>query len=168
MEDNIGDMMDEIRKVVSNHLSDVKEEFQDTINVLNTLPLVIALRKQLRTLEDENKQLKMLIKGIGEEKNIELEIMEVPKVNSSLESAKHTPTFELSEDGANNSNDEDFYDTSSADGDAMLLGDGDEDEEDEEEDELQISPDHPLTEGKVISAESEKLTIIDTENSRDI
>ena len=35
MEDNIGDMMDEIREVVSNHLSDVKEDFHDTINVLN-------------------------------------------------------------------------------------------------------------------------------------
>ena len=154
MEDNIGDMMDEIREVVSNHLSDVKEDFQDTINVLNTLPLVIALRKQLRTLENENKQLKMLIKGIGEEKNIELEIMEVPKNDTSLEGAKHTPTFKLSEDGPNNSNDEDFDDTSSADGD--------------DEDELQISPDIPLTEGEVISAESEKLTIINTEDSRDI
>jgi len=85
MEDNIGDMMVEIRDVVSNHLSDVKKEFTDTLNVINTLPLVIALRKKIRKLENENKQLKMLIDGIGEEKNIELEIMEVPKDHTSLE-----------------------------------------------------------------------------------
>ena len=85
MEDNIGDMMVEIRGVVSNHLSDVKKNFQETMNVINNIPLVITLRKQIRKLENENKQLKMLIDNIGEEKNIELEIVEVPKQNTASE-----------------------------------------------------------------------------------
>ena len=85
MEDNIGDMMIEIRDVVSNHLSDVRKDFRDTINVINKLPLVVSLRNQIRKLENENKQLKMLVDSIGEEKNIELEIMEVPKDHTSLE-----------------------------------------------------------------------------------
>ena len=54
MEDNIGDMMIEIRGVVSNHLSDVKKDLQDTMNVINKLPLVISLRNQIRKLENEN------------------------------------------------------------------------------------------------------------------
>ena len=41
MEDNIGDMMVEIQNVVSNHLSNVKKDLQDTMNVINKLPLVI-------------------------------------------------------------------------------------------------------------------------------
>ena len=73
MEDNIGDMMVEIQNVVSNHLSNVKKDLQDTMNVINKLPLVISLRNQIRKLENENKQLKMLVDSIGEEKNIELE-----------------------------------------------------------------------------------------------
>ena len=81
MEDNIGDMMVEIQNVVSNHLSNVKKDLQDTMNVINKLPLVISLRNQIRKLENENKQLKMLVDSIGEEKNIELEIVEVPKKN---------------------------------------------------------------------------------------
>ena len=72
MEDNIGDMMIEIRGVVSNHLSDLKKALQDTMNVINKLPLVISLKNQIRKLENENKQLKMLVDSIGEEKNIEL------------------------------------------------------------------------------------------------
>ena len=66
MEDNIGDMMIEIRDVVSNHLSDVRKDFRDTINVINKLPLVVSLRNQIRKLENENKQLKMLVDSIGE------------------------------------------------------------------------------------------------------
>ena len=83
--DDIGDMMVEIQNVVSNHLSNVKKDLQDTMNVINKLPLVISLRNQIRKLENENKQLKMLVDSIGEEKNIELEIMEVPKDHTSLE-----------------------------------------------------------------------------------
>jgi hypothetical protein len=71
--------MEEIQSIVSNHLSDIKNEFKETIGILDTLPFVVNLRKKIRTLENENKQLKMLIQGIGEEKNIELEILEVKK-----------------------------------------------------------------------------------------
>ena len=50
------------------------------------LPVVIDLRKQdYEQLENENKQLKMLVDSIGEEKNIELEIIEFPDNNTSLE-----------------------------------------------------------------------------------
>ena len=84
MEDNIGDMMIEIRDVVSNHLSDVQNNLQKTMDVINTLPLVVSLKNQIRKLENENKQLKMLIDSVGEEKNIELEIVEVPKQHPSV------------------------------------------------------------------------------------
>ena len=94
MEDNIKGMMDDIQNVVSTHFSDVIKDFEDTIGAINTLPLVITLRKKIRKLENENKQLKMLIKGIGEEKNIELEIVEVQKEDSSLESEQHITNFD--------------------------------------------------------------------------
>ena len=103
MIDNIKDMMEEICDVVSTHFNNVENNFEDTISVLNTLPLVIDLRKQIRKLENENKQLKMLITGIGEEKNIELEIVEFQQEDSSLESQKHIPNFGLSENSQNNS-----------------------------------------------------------------
>ena len=94
MEDNIRDMMEEIQDVVCAHFNDV----EDTIGVLNTLPIVIALKKKIKMLENENRQLKILIKGIEEEKNIELEIVEVPKEDCSLENQTQTPSFKLSED----------------------------------------------------------------------
>ena len=54
------------------------------MDVINTLPLVVSLKNQIRKLENENKQLKMLIDSVGEEKNIELEIVEVPKQHPSV------------------------------------------------------------------------------------
>ena len=125
MEDNIGDMMVEIRGVVSNHLSNVKKEFTDTLNVINTLPLVITLRKQIRKLENENKQLKMLVDSIGEEKNIELEIVEVPKKNiaSEEEDGEDIQIDELEDDSDNDS------DVSSTDFDSNLCADFADEEE---------------------------------------
>ena len=77
MEDNIGGMMEEIRNVVSSHLNEVKHELHETVDVLNKLPLVISLRAQIRELREQNKQLQLLTKEKEEEKNIELEILEV-------------------------------------------------------------------------------------------
>lgn len=153
MEDNIGDMMIEIRDVVSNHLSDVRKDFRDTINVINKLPLVVSLRNQIRKLENENKQLKMLVDSIGEEKNIELEIMEVPKDPPSLEQ----------EEGGLEIPTDDSDDDSEGEFDNVLGADS------ADEDELGIAPENDeyiVTEGQV---KPEKLTTSNKEDElRDI
>ena len=78
MEDNnIEMMLAEIKTVVSNHLDDARGELNETMHALNTLPLVISLRKQINDLKKENIQLKNLLSRTNEEKNIELEIIEV-------------------------------------------------------------------------------------------
>ena len=111
MEDNIGDMMVEIRGVVSNHLSEIEKNLQDTMNIIDMFPLVIDLRKQIRKLENENKQLKMLVDSIGEEKNIELEIIEVPNNNkSSLDDDDDSNSFASASKGAPDDDSEDGSD----------------------------------------------------------
>ena len=166
MEDNIGDMMVEIRDVVSNHLSDVKKEFTDTLNVINTLPLVIDLRKKIRKLENENKQLKMLIDGIGEEKNIELEIMEVPKNDTSLEDGDKSPSFEEEDQGApdDGSDGESVGESDNSDGefdDALRADYADEDE-------LGIAIDDKISVVNDEGEEIEKLIISNNDNAKDI
>jgi hypothetical protein len=166
MEDNIGDMMVEIRDVVSNHLSDVKKEFTDTLNVINTLPLVIALRKKIRKLENENKQLKMLIDGIGEEKNIELEIMEVPKNDTSLEDGTKSSSFEEDDQGAPDDG-----------SDAESMGESDDNSDGEfdvlradyaDENELGIVIDDKTSVANEEGEEIEKLIISNNDNAEDI
>lgn len=166
MEDNIGDMMVEIRDVVSNHLSDVKKEFTDTLNVINTLPLVIALRKKIRKLENENKQLKMLIDGIGEEKNIELEIMEVPKNDTSLEDGAKSSSFEEDDQGAPDDG-----------SDAESMGESDDNSDGEfdvlradyaDENELGIVIDDKTSVANEEGEEIEKLIISNNDNAEDI
>ena len=158
MEDNIGDMMVEIQNVVSNHLSNVKKDLQDTMNVINKLPLVISLRNQIRKLENENKQLKMLVDSIGEEKNIELEIMEVPKDHTSLEQ-EGEGGIGIPTDGS----DENSDDGSEGEFDNALCADS------ADEDELGIAPEngeYMVTEEQV---KPEKLTTSNKEDElRDI
>ena len=156
MEDNIGDMMIEIRGVVSNHLSDVKKDLQDTMNVINKLPLVISLRNQIRKLENENKQLKMLVDSIGEEKNIELEIMEVPKNDTSLEQEEG---LEIPTDGS----DENSGDDSEGEFDNALCADS------ADEDELGIAPENGEYMVDEEQTKPEKLTISNNDDEpRDI
>jgi len=130
MEDNIGDIMEEIQSIVSNHLSDIKNEFKETIGILDTLPFVVNLRKKIRTLENENKQLKMLIQGIGEEKNIELEILEVkkniPEIQLSINATEEDKEDDAedgaeddAEDGADDDEEESNYTADSADEDEL-------------------------------------------------
>ena len=141
MEDNIGDIMEEIQGIVYNHLSDIKNEFKDTINILDTLPFVVNLRKKIRTLENENKQLKMLIQGIGEEKNIELEILEVKK---------NIPEIQLSINATEEDKEDDAED--GAEDDAEDGADDDDEEESNytadsaDEDELGIATEKPTEE----------------------
>jgi len=153
MEDNIGDIMEEIQSIVSNHLSDIKNEFKETIGILDTLPFVVNLRKKIRTLENENKQLKMLIQGIGEEKNIELEILEVkkniPEIQPPIEFSINA-TEEDKENDAEDGGDDDAED--GGDGDAEDGGDDDDEEESNytadsaDEDELGIATEKPTEE----------------------
>jgi hypothetical protein len=141
MEDNIGDIMEEIQSIVSNHLSDIKNEFKETIGILDTLPFVVNLRKKIRTLENENKQLKMLIQGIGEEKNIELEILEVKK---------NIPEIQLSINATEEDKEDDAED--GAEDDAEDGADDDDEEESNytadsaDEDELGIATEKPTEE----------------------
>jgi hypothetical protein len=156
MEDNIGDMMIEIRGVVSNHLSNVKKDLQDTMNVINKLPLVISLKNQIRKLENENKQLKMLVDSIGEEKNIELEIMEVPKDNTSLEQEEG---LGIPTDGS----DENSDDGSEGEFDNALCADS------ADEDELGIAPENGEYMVDEEQTKPEKLTISNNDDDpRDI
>ena len=138
MEDNIGDIMEEIQSIVSNHLSDIKNEFKETIGILDTLPFVVNLRKKIRTLENENKQLKMLIQGIGEEKNIELEILEVKKNIPEIQ-----PPIEFSIN-ATEEGDEDAADAEDAGGDDEEESNYTADSADE--DELGIATEKPTEE----------------------
>jgi hypothetical protein len=109
MEDNIGDMMEDIRSVVSNHLSDQKYEWKETFDVLNTLPLVIELRAQICKLEDENKKLKILFSATHEKKNIELEILEVKKEKSLEDSENPTHFFDFPTESGEDTDDEDKH-----------------------------------------------------------
>ena len=127
MEDNIRDMMDDIRSVVSNHLSDQKYEWKETFDVLNTLPLVIELRAQIRKLEDENKKLKILFSTTNEKKNIELEILEVKKDKSLEDNEMPTHFFDFPTESAEDTDDEEA---------PIKIGEAHDTDEEEEEDEL--------------------------------
>jgi len=137
MEDNIGDMMEDIRSVVSNHLSDQKYEWKETFDVLNTLPLVIDLRAQICKLEDENKKLKILFSATNEKKNIELEILEVKKEKSLEDSENPTHFFDFPTESGEDTDDEDDDEDKHT---PIEFGEAhdtdDENEEEEEEDEL--------------------------------
>lgn len=130
MEDNIRDMMEDIRSVVSNHLSDQKYEWKETFDVLNTLPLVITLRAQIRKLEDENKKLKILFSTTNEKKNIELEILEVKKDKSLEDNEIPTHFFNFPTESGEDTDDED-KDVPIEFGEAHDTDEENEDEEDE-------------------------------------
>ena len=156
MEDNIGGMMEEIRNVVSSHLNEVKHELHETVDVLNKLPLVISLRAQIRELQEQNKQLQLLLKETGEEKNIELEIMEVPKNDTSLEQEEG---LEIPTDGS----DENSGDDSEGEFDNALCADS------ADEDELGIAPENGEYMVDEEQTKPEKLTISNNDDDpRDI
>ena len=67
------------------------KKITETISVLNNLPIVIALRKQVEELTNINTQLQELLKMHDDRENIELEIVELEK-NASLEK-KIIPDF---------------------------------------------------------------------------
>lgn len=169
MEDNIGDMMVDIRDVVSNHFSDIKKNLQNTMNIIDMLPVVIDLRKQIRTLENENKQLKMLVDSIGEEKNIELEIIEFPDNNTSLEDDNDVAALALasneapdddsaaeSDDDSDAESDDQGGDVGEFDDDALRANFADENE-------LGI-----VIENEDVDEDAEKQNVEDNDKSRDI
>ena len=89
--ENIQGMLEEIRGVVQNHFQDENKKITETISVLNNLPIVIALRKQVEELTKINTQLQEFLKMHDDRENIELEIVELEK-NGSLEK-KLIPDF---------------------------------------------------------------------------
>jgi len=137
-------MLDDIKGVVQNHLSSEKNKVKETINILNSLPIVIELKQQIEQLKKENKDLKEKLLNSQEKVNIELEIVEVDaisdddtnyKKNNSLETiipayftgvtdsipSEEDPSIdgddddESDEDADNNNNAEDADDESSED-----------------------------------------------------
>ena len=64
--ENIQGMLEDIRGVVQNHFQDVNQKISETMSVLNNLPLVIALRKQVEELTAELiKDLKQVHDGLA-------------------------------------------------------------------------------------------------------
>ena len=168
MEDNIGDMMVDIRDVVSNHFSDIKKNLQNTMNIIDMLPVVIDLRKQIRTLENENKQLKMLVDSIGEEKNIELEIIEFPDNNTSLEDDNDVAALALASNEAPDDDSDAESDAESVDhgGDLSDVGEFDDDAlraNFADENELGI-----VIENEDVDEDAENQNVEDNDKSRDI
>ena len=51
---NIQGMLEEIRNVVQNHFEHENNNISDTLSVLNNLPLVISLRKEVEELKQKN------------------------------------------------------------------------------------------------------------------
>ena len=90
--ENIKGMLEEIRGVVQNHFKGVNQNISETINVLNNLPIIIALRKQIEELTKINTHLQESLKKYEERENIELEIVELEK-NSPLDKKLITDFF---------------------------------------------------------------------------
>ena len=59
--ENIQGMLEEIRGVVHNHFQDENNKIVETMSVLNNLPIVIALRKQVEELTSKNTQLRIRV-----------------------------------------------------------------------------------------------------------
>lgn len=106
--ENIQGMLEEIRGVVQNHFQDENKKMTETISVLNNLPIVIALRRQVEELTKINAQLRESLKNHDDRENIELEIVELEK-NSSLEKKLITDFFNTAE-GQSEDEDEDGED----------------------------------------------------------
>jgi len=99
--ENIQGMLEDIRGVVQNHFQDVNQKISETMSVLNNLPLVIALRKQVEELTKKNSQLQESLKKSEERENIELEIVELEK-NSSLDKKLITDFFGRPDEASDN------------------------------------------------------------------
>jgi hypothetical protein len=109
--ENIQGMLEEIRGVVQNHFQDENKKITETISVLNNLPIVIALRKQVEELTKINTQLQEFLKMHDDRENIELEIVELEK-NGSLEK-KLIPDFFAEAAAASDGEQEDLDESSS-------------------------------------------------------
>ena len=59
--ENIQGMLEEIRGVVHNHFQDENNKIVETMSVLNNLPIVIALRKQVEELTSKNTLFRVFI-----------------------------------------------------------------------------------------------------------
>ena len=95
--ENIQGMLEEIRGVVHNHFQDENNKIVETMSVLNNLPIVIALRKQVEELTSKNTQLRESLQKYDERENIELEIVELEKT-SSLDKKLITDFFEQTDE----------------------------------------------------------------------
>ena len=107
MDDNIETMMAEIKTVVSHHLVNVNDEFKDTMDVLNTLPLVVHLKQLVNKLSIENAQLKKLLKKYNSVKNIELEIVEMGPTQSLVKSMSPLHFFNFPSENSDDDDEED-------------------------------------------------------------
>ena len=76
---NIQDMLNEIKVVVQTHLQDEQNQIKKTLAVLNNLPIVVELKKEIVELKKENKAFKEFYMKYKNGANIELEIIEVEK-----------------------------------------------------------------------------------------
>ena len=108
--ENIQEMMEGIRGVVQHHLSAESEKVKSTMDILNTLPLVTELRRELENVKNINRRLEERLRKYEEKKeNIELEILELEK-NKSLEKRIIPDFFSINEkeDEESNSSELDF------------------------------------------------------------
>ena len=75
-------MLEEIRNVVQNHFEHENNNISDTLSVLNNLPLVISLRKEVEELKQKNSDLKMFLivkQSLLDDKIIDLKIIDIRK-----------------------------------------------------------------------------------------
>jgi len=115
--ENIQGMLEEIRGVVHNHFQDENNKIVETMSVLNNLPIVIALRKQVEELTSKNTQLRESLQKYDERENIELEIVELEKT-SSLDKKLITDFFEQTDEV---SDDEDPEESSSGESEDLTI-----------------------------------------------
>ena len=94
--ENIQEMMAGIRGVVQHHLSAESEKVKSTMDILNTLPLVTELRRELENVKNINRRLEERLRKYEEKENIELEILELEK-NKSLEKRIIPDFFSINE-----------------------------------------------------------------------
>lgn len=157
--ENIQEMMEGIRGVVQHHLSAESEKVKSTMDILNTLPLVTELRRELENVKNINRRLEERLRKYEEKKeNIELEILELEK-NKSLEKRIIPDFFSINEkeDEESNSSELDFDDDNGhyaldpiehsdmsilgvVDNEKLSLNDNDEDDDDDDDDEDDNGP----------------------------
>ena len=122
MEINIKSMLDGIQNVVQDHFRVEKNKIKKTMDILNSLPLVIELREEIEKLKNDNQVLKDKLTECEEKINIKLEIVEIND-NASLDKPEEKSIVQYFDGSLNSDN----Y------GDVKSSSSNEEDEEEEEE-----------------------------------